>query len=264
MNTPALVSFWEGPISWIERLCVRSVLNAGHRLTIYTYDPQMLRKSGIEGDICDAREVLAECTVESFRSVGRHALFSDLFRLELQRQNKGIWVDLDCYFLKPLLPTSDYVFGLIIPGKLNGAVLGLPLGCPMAEEYMRAITTVPLRTPWATWRRRLVREAEILLGKPVPHPSKQTNIGPRALTHFATRYGLMKYAVAQHVFYPIATNDACLLVQPDDRPVHRSIREDTLIVHLWHGQLKKLGFTERLPPKGSYLGIVLSAHSVSL
>ena len=98
MNIPGLMSFWEGPISWIERLCVRSVLNAGHRLTIYTYDPQMLRKSGIEGDICDAREVLPECTVQSFRSVGRHALFSDLFRLELQRQNKGISVDLDSIF----------------------------------------------------------------------------------------------------------------------------------------------------------------------
>jgi hypothetical protein len=71
----------------------------------------------------------------------------------------------------------------------------------------------------------------------------------------------MKYAVAQHVFYPIATNDACLLVQPDDRPVHCSISEDTQSVHLWHGQLKKLGFLEQLPPKGSYLGRLLTAQN---
>jgi hypothetical protein len=199
---------------------------------------------------------------ESFRSVGRHALFSNIFRLALQRQNKGIWVDLDCYFLKALQPSSDYVFGLIIPGKLNGAVLGLPFECPMAEEYMTAITAVPLRTPWATWRRRVAREIEILLGKPLPHPSTQTNIGPRALTYFAKRHGLMGFAVAQHVFYPLATRDAWLLVQSDDRPVSRSIKEDTVIVHLWHGQLKKLGLLERLPPKASYLGQALAHHNI--
>ena len=72
----------------------------------------------------------------------------------------------------------------------------------------------------------------------------------------------MKHAVPQHVFYPVATNDVSWFVQPDDRPVQRAIREDTMTVHLWHGQLKKLGLRDRLPPKDSYLGQALVRHDL--
>lgn len=251
---PRFASFWEGPITWLERLCVRSILNAGHHLTIYSYTPAALRDSGIEADIRDSREVLPESAIEHFRSVGRYALFANIFRVELQRQGKGIWVDLDCHFLEQLYPLSPYVFGLIVPGKLNNAVLGLPLGSPMADAYMAAMTAVPLKTPWATFRRRLKRELEILLGRPLPHPSKQTNIGPRALTYFANKYGLMEHAFPQDAFYPVATNDALTLIARDDRVVQAALTQRTVLVHLWHGQLKKHGLLAELPPASSYLG----------
>lgn len=254
MSAAQLVSFWEGPVSWLELLCTRSIVSAGHPLKIYSYKPDILRNSGIDGDICDAREVLPEQTIENFRRVGRFPLFANMFRLELQRQGKGIWVDLDCYFLAELKPLSPYVFGLVTPRKLNNAVLGLPAGSLMAEEYMAAITAVPLRMPWATLRRRLVREFEILMGRALPHPSKQTNIGPRALTYFAEKHDLMRHAVPMDVFYPIATNNALSLVASDDRKVRHCLTERTVLVHLWHATLKKHGALVELPSPTSYLG----------
>lgn len=117
-------------------------------------------------------------------------------------------------FLKPLAPATPYVFGRVYGDKLNGAILGLPAGDPMVDDYMNAINAVPLRTPWATMRRRLWRDLEILAGYPMPPPAVQTNIGPRALTYFAKMHGILSHAVARDVFYPIGTNDPHMPVPP--------------------------------------------------
>ncbi len=258
-----LTSYWEGPVGWMERLCVRSMRRAGHPLTIYSYLPEALSKEGLDADVADAREIVpAEHPINRYREVGRYALMSNLFRLELQRQSRGIWVDLDCLFLKPLMPKSPYVFGRVVGPKLNGAVLGLPAGAPMVEDYMSAITAVPLRTPWATPRRRLWRNLEILAGYPMPPPAVQTNIGPRALTYFARKHGVHTNAVARDVFYPVGTTDAHILVDADDRKARATLTENTVIVHLWHGQLKKVDLLRPTPPTTSLVGQAMRENAL--
>lgn len=258
-----LASYWEGPAGWMERLCVRSMLRHGHPLTIYSYKPDAVRALDLGADVQDARDIVPENhPINRYRAVGHFALMSNLFRLELQRQSRGIWVDLDCLFLKPLAPTSPYVFGRVAGLKLNGAVLGLPAGAPMVEDYMSSITAVPLRTPWATLRRRLWRDLEILTGHPMPPPAVQTNIGPRALTYFAKKHGVLSHAVARDVFYPVGTSDAHILVDSDDRKSRAAITDKTVIVHLWHGQLKKIDLLKPTPPASSYVGKSLKEHGL--
>lgn len=258
-----LASYWEGPVGWMERLCIRSMRKAGHSLTIYSYVPDGLANLGLDAVIADARDVVPEHhPINRYRAVGRFALMSNLFRLELQRQSKGIWVDLDCLFLKPLAPASPYVFGRVSGMKLNGAVLGLPAGAPMVEDYMSAITAVPLRTPWATLRRRVWRDLEIMAGHPMPPPAVQTNIGPRALTYFAKKHNVLSHAVGRDVFYPVGTADAHILVDPDDRRAKAALNERTIIVHLWHGQLKKVDLLKPIPPKSSLVGQAMAEHAL--
>jgi hypothetical protein len=259
---PQLASFWDGPIKWSERLCVASMVAAGHDLQVFSYDPDGLRKAELPIQVRDAGEIIPEEMSSGFRAAGRTALFANLFRLELQRRGEGIWVDLDCYFLRPLLPKDDHVFGIIGRNRLNNAVLGLPRSSPMLIEYIANITAVPLRMPWATLRRRLGREIEILLGRPLPHPSKATNIGPRALTYFAERHNLMPHAMQEPVFYPVPTTEAPLLAQSDDRPVRSFIKPETTIVHLWHAILRNHGFLKEPPPRSSYLGQALAQHGL--
>jgi hypothetical protein len=247
----------------MERLCVRSMRRAGHPVTIYSYLPDDLAGQGLDAEIADARDIVPEHhPINRYRSVGRFALMSNLFRLELQRQSRGIWVDLDCLFLKPLVPASPYVFGRVVGMKLNGAVLGLPAGVPMVEDYMSSITAVPLRTPWATFRRRVWRDLEILAGYPMPPPAVQTNIGPRALTYFAQKHNVLQHAVAREVFYPIGTTDAHILVEPDDRKARAAITDKTVIVHLWHGQLKKVDLLKPLPPRSSFVGQAMAENAL--
>lgn len=258
-----IASYWEGPVGWMERLCVRSMRNAGHPVRIYSYLPDALYKEGLDAEIADARDVVPEDhPINRYRQVGRFALMSNLFRLELQRQSLGIWADLDCLFVRPLVPQSPYVFGLVAGPKLNGAVLGLPAGAPMVEDYMSAITAVPLRTPWATVRRRLWRDLEIMAGYPMPPPSVQTNIGPRALTYFAIKHGVHKFAVPRDVFYPVGTTDAHILVDRDDRKARAAMTENTVIVHLWHGQLKKVDLLRPIPPRTSFVGQAMSEYAI--
>jgi hypothetical protein len=251
-----LVSFWEGPVTWVERLCVASMLRHGHELTIYTYAPAELIGCNLGVAVHDAREVVTEThPAHRYRTAGRFNLFSDLFRLELQLQGKGIWVDLDCYLIRPLVPRSEYVFGLMSSKKLNGAVLRLPPDSPMICDFMKAITADPLRLPWASFGRWFRREVEILMGRSQPHPSLVGgSIGPRALTYFVKKHNILKYAMPREAYYPVANREVPLLVNPDPSGLGAKLTAQTVLVHLWRGKMKRLGLLAQLPPATSYLG----------
>ena len=60
MSKARLLSFWEGPVTWVERLCVASMLQQGHELTIYTFDPEALSRCNLGADIRHVSEVLSE------------------------------------------------------------------------------------------------------------------------------------------------------------------------------------------------------------
>jgi hypothetical protein len=263
VSNARLASYWEGPVTWVERLCVASMLHHGHELTIYTHDPQSLVGCNLGADVRDAREVVTEKDfVHRYRTVGRFNMFANLFRLELQRQSKGIWVDLDCYLVRPLVPQSEYVFGLSSRDKINNAVLRLPPDCPMIGDYMRAITADPLRLPWSSFRRRLWREIEILMGRSQPHALVRSNIGPRALTYFAKRHDILKHAMPREAFYPLAVGEAPILVNPDPSGVAAKVTAQTVLVHLWRGKMSPLGLVARLPPATSYLGAACARHGI--
>ena len=56
-----LVSYWDGPVKWLERLCVRSMREAGHPVILFGHDVAALEREGLgASEIHDAREILAE------------------------------------------------------------------------------------------------------------------------------------------------------------------------------------------------------------
>jgi hypothetical protein len=260
-----LLSFWEGPVTWVERLCVASMLRHGHELTIYTFDPEALSGYNLGAEIRNVREVVPEKHIaHRYHAAGESSHFSDLFRLELQLQGRGVWTDLDCYLIKPLVPPSEYVFGLASPGKVNGAVLRLPSECPMIRDYAAAVTADPFRMPWASFKRRLRREIEIAMGQSQPHPSSVGgSLGPRALTYFVKKHNLLKHAMPREAFYPLAVEEAPLLVNPDPSRVAAKLTERTVIIHLWRSQIAHLGLVSRRPPATSYLGTACARLGVS-
>lgn len=258
-----VISYWEGPVSWLERLCLRSVLDAGNTITIYSYDPENLQRAGFHDDIRDARDIIPENNIY-FRYIQnkRYTLFTNLFRLVAQIQGLGTWVDLDCYFVKHFSVTNEYYFGWVSDRKLNGAVLHLPSGSDMARDYLDGISKVPLRTPWSTWRRRMLREIEILAGQELPKPKTRSNIGPRALTYYATRHGKIQLAQSKDVLYPIPSRLAPCLTHSDDKQANGMITENTKIVHAWQGKLKRTGQLSEIPIRTSFLGAAYLKHGL--
>lgn len=253
--TQHVFSYWDGPISWLERLSVASILEHGHTLTIYSYNPDELAKTGIHTDIRDAREVIAEDD-PSYRYIParRFTLFTNVFRLVAQMKSIGLWVDLDCVFLKEYKLKDEYVFGWLSDVKLNGAVLKLPKDCDMTEDYHKGISAMPLRTPWSTFRRRIQREIEILIGQIEPSLATRTNIGPRALTYYARRHDTIRHAQEKSVFYPLRSGEAPHLTTLDDTFARSSVKENTIIMHAWQGKLKRENCLASIPAASSYLG----------
>lgn len=258
-----VISYWEGPVSWLERLCLRSVLDAGNTITIYSYDPEALQRTGLHDDVRDARDIIPESNIY-FRYIQnkRYTLFTNLFRLVAQIQGLGTWVDLDCYFVKHFVVTNEYYFGWVSDRKLNGAVLHLPSGSDMAGDYLDGISKVPLRTPWSTWRRRVMREIEILAGQKLPSPKTRSNIGPRALTYYASKHGKIDQAQPKDVLYPVPSRFAPCLTHGDDRKARGMITERTVIVHAWQGKLRRAGQLKDIPTPSSFLGEAWNRHGL--
>ena len=253
-----LFTYWDGPISWLERLCIQSMLDAGNTLTIYSYDPDSLAKNNLHSDIRDARDIVPENSDNfSFRTA-----FSNFFRLVGQIQCLGTWVDLDCYFLKKIEAGNEYYFGWASDRKLNGAVLRLPPDSEMAKDYLAGNTRVPLSLPWATFRRRLLRDVEILFGRKLPKSDRLTNFGPKALTYYAKRHNKLHLAQPIDVFYPVPSKQALALTDKDDGTAKRMITTNTLILHAWHTRLKKNNQLGELPHPSSYLGNALKKHNI--
>lgn len=256
-----LASFWDGPVSWVERLCTASMRHQGHHLIIYSYDPKALATHKLPAEIRDAREIVPTTDIiQRYRSAQIFAMFANYFRLSVLQHRQGPWIDLDCYMLKPLT-ASDYVFGYSSPWKLNNAVLALPAGSPIILEYMAAIRADPLHLPWASFGRWAKRELEILFGRPVPEVGMRTNVGPRALTYFAKRHGVIKYAQPEDVYYVIPTANTDLFFEPNDKVTER-LTSRTVLVHLWKGRIRRDGHLSRPLPATSFLGKACKKYEI--
>lgn len=261
---PVIVTFWEGRVSWLERLSFATMLGMGHRVEVFTRHVSALRAELNGVDIYDVRDILPDrppATIYQERQL--YAQYADIVRLALLRESRGIWCDADCILLKALAPPTDYLMGWLVEGRrINNAVLWIPSGSELLETYWRAVTEIPVRAPWATTRVRLLREVGILVGRKLPADMERMSIGPRALTYFVEKLALQAHVLPKDRFYPLRDGEAHLLIAQDDRRARKLIAPDSEIVHAWHGKLKMLRALETPPHKTSWLGQQCAAYGV--
>lgn len=252
-----IVTYWDGTVSWLERLSIASMIAAGYKVEVFAHDVAGLNRQGLHDAIIDVREVMpGNLMADLYRNRGVHAFYADYLRLKLLLDGRGIWADADCVFQRAITPrveADSYLFGWVSVRRINNAVLYLPRGSDLLRTYLAAINEVPLRAPWATRHIRVKRAFEILIGKTIPFDPDRLAIGPRALTYFVQRLGLAHHARPQPVFYPLTDDQAHLLTDPDDRGAYALIRPETIAVHAWRGKLWSIGRSGR-PPNSSWLG----------
>ena len=265
MSVPTIVSFWHGPISWLEALSVRSFIRHGHRVEIYAYEPL---ESLPEGAIVrDATEILPRDQLVFYKGQGTPGVFSDRFRLCLLQRGKGLYSDLDVYCLRPFADLPDYVMGFETAISVNNAVLRFPADAPLLDDLLGVFERHgrPLLEPHLPLGRRLEVAIRRVFGDPVaPEHMQFGATGPFALTHYVKQRGLLPQVLPAPVFYPIPYEGVPELMQPGSS-IDAAIRPATLAVHIWRSQLTRRGRAGMpLPPVGSALHTLCQREGIAL
>lgn len=262
-DLPVLNTMWvEGALSYVEKVCLTSALRCGHKVVLYTYFDVTGVPEGVE--VRDGREVMSEKYLMKHKKRNSWSLCSNIFRYNLFKEECGVWIDTDVYFVKSLQSNfNGYLFGWQKEELLNGAILYMHKDAPLLKELLEFIDLPYIVPPWLPRRKRLRYQIRPALGlRPISlaeHPWGV--IGPRALTHFAKQLGLTGYAVPQDVFYPLPPKKAKWLFDPE-YDVEQFITDRTIAIHLWNEGIKE--FKSQPAPKGSFMEKICSAHGIDM
>ena len=83
-NLPEIGALWvEGPLSFLEQLCLTSFRDAGHEVTLFTYGLVTGAPPGVT--LRDAREILPTETFVTHGRTGSPAPHADKFRYRMLR-----------------------------------------------------------------------------------------------------------------------------------------------------------------------------------
>jgi len=127
MTLPPIISFWHGPLSWLEVLCITAFVRHGHPVQVYSYDAIENLPPGAEWR--DATALLPREKLVFYKGKGTPGVFSDHFRYAVMRAGLGVYADLDIYCVRPIAGPPDYLFAWERPGSVNGAVLRICHPC---------------------------------------------------------------------------------------------------------------------------------------
>lgn len=88
-NPPEIASLWIGErLTWLEQLCLKSFADAGHHITLYSYQPfENLPDGAYAGD---ASDIYPGEPMLRHKRTGSPAIHADIWRLNpLRKTNKS-------------------------------------------------------------------------------------------------------------------------------------------------------------------------------
>jgi hypothetical protein len=144
---PDVVTFWRGPLDPLRTLCLKSQVAAGHKVTVYSFDPLPDLPDGVGN--AEAEAILPYSFSERLRPPQPDGSwrdwttlqFSDFFRIRLMAKNARpnparLWLDADVLLLKPVEidPAKPY-FAWERPRMIGNSVLYLPPDDPIVIAF---------------------------------------------------------------------------------------------------------------------------------
>ena len=220
---PDVVTFWHGPLDRLRTLCLRSQVAAGHKVTVYSFDPLPGLPDGVAN--AEAETVLAHSFSEKLRPPQPDGSwrdwttlqFSDFFRMRLMAKGAGLWLDADVLLLKPVAidPSKPY-FAWERPRQLGNSVLYLPADDPIVVAFAELMEQDELTPNWLSLRHRMVFALRRLRGG--SHRLSDIRVaiyGPAALTALARRGGEIAHALPRQSFYAVHAEPK-LFFEPSD------------------------------------------------
>src|SRR6202171_4418616 len=201
---PDVVTFWHGPLDKLRQTCLRSQVAAGHKVTVYSFDPRPGLPEGVGN--AEAEAILPHAFSEKLRPAQPDGSwrdwtilqFSDFFRMRLMAQSAGLWLDADVLLLKPVEidPAKPY-FAWGRPPQLRNSVLYLPSGDPIVAAFTSLMRQDELTPDWLALRHRLTFAWRKLRGSHRLSAIPVAIYGPAALTALARRAGELNYALSK-------------------------------------------------------------------
>lgn len=246
-----VASLWIGEkLHYINQLCLKSHILAGHPTTLYCTDNVTNAPEGVEvraaSEIMDIDMGIVEETSASF--------LSNVFRYKMIQKTGAIWVDCDAFCHQPFPDDLEYIFGGHgMSAALNCGVVGLPKECELMDQLLDYYDNLPDYPAWwsKNQRRKMDRQSD-----DVPHPvkiyrSERTAFGPQAFTYFAKQTGDYDRAMSRDVLYPVPFQLNDVFFDPYGR-VEGHMTENTLSVHLYTNGTKPW-WRKHAPLPGSYV-----------
>lgn len=252
-----------GNLSFLEQLCLKSFLDAGHHVTLYAYEPIGNAPEGVE--LADAAAILPQTAVLRHERTNSPALHSDLFRYRLlARSDRTIWADTDAYCVKRFRSATGHFFAWESDTGINGGVLGLPRDSA-ALEALLAFTSDPYAIPeWIEGPARARLEARRAAGRPVHAGEMAWGVwGPHALTHYLRKTGEIRHALPRVALYPFAYDERALMLRPGLDPSGH-VTDETFSIH-FYGRRMRARLRDRfggVPRPRSLIGQLLKRHGI--
>jgi Glycosyltransferase sugar-binding region containing DXD motif len=208
---PDVVTFWHGPLDALRRTCLRSQVAAGHKVTVYSFDPLPGLPDGVANT--DAEAILPRAFSEKLRPPEPDGTwrdwtvvqFSDFFRMRLLAENAGLWLDTDVLLLRPIEidPARPY-FAWEGPRRLGNSVLYLPPTDPIVAAFASLMRQEELTPHWLALRHRVAFAIQKWQGGSKRVSDLRVAIyGPPALTALARRTCKLKHALPKKSFYSV-------------------------------------------------------------
>ena len=255
----------EGPLSYVEQLCIKSFLDVGHHVTLYHYGPVTNVPEGTE--LLHGDEVLKQDTFLQHNRTGSFALFSDVFRYHLLTKfDRTIWADTDAYCVKPFTTETGHFYGWESPHHINGGVLGFPQDSEALHNLL-AMTQDEFATPeWFGEDLRSDYAAKRDAGSPVHVGEMPWGVwGPHAITYHVHQTGEDTYALPRDVLYPVPFKMRRRMVFAKRRASADSfINENTKSIHLYGRRIRHVlsSRPNGLPEEGGLIDHLLNQHGI--
>jgi|TARA_R110002126_G_scaffold291793_1_gene458657 hypothetical protein len=260
-----IAALWmEGALSYLEQLCLKSFVDAGHRnVVLYHYGPLQNVPDGIQ--LADANDILPQTNFLTHERTGSPALHSDLFRYKmLKKMRNTIWADTDAYCVRKFDTPNGHFHGWESDKHVNGGVLGLPHDCATLAGLLEFTSDEFAIPPYYGPEYVAELEAARAAGTPV-HASEQPwgVWGPHAVTHFLKETGEVRHSLPQEALYPFTfKNRRDMLKRNFDTA--GIVTENTYSIHLY-GRRMRARLVEReggAPHPKSLLGKLLIKHGI--
>ncbi len=264
MKLSTIGMLWmEGPLSYLEQLCVKSFVDAGHEVVLYHYGDVYNVPDGVEMD--DAGQFLPRDGFLVHKRTGSPALHSDVFRYKMLKASRNmIWADTDAYCYRPFETPNGHFYGWESKTHINGGVLGLPHDSETLDALLE-FTSDEFAIPsyyGPEYEQELINAKAA--GVPV-HASEQPwgVWGPHAITHFLHVTGDAKYALPQEGLYPFTFKDRRMMLKRNF-DVTPYVTKNTKSIHFYGRRMRKRLVEKEggEPHPKSLIGQLLNKHDI--